>query len=273
MSGVQMQKAMQYQTVAASQTNAKLGATGAAGDYLDKLIITVSTASTGTVTVTDGQTSTLSKDLLYLPAFNGNNIGNSVAQPINVGVDFYLYGDYSNWPTSGVLKIYDITFKRTQYIAYSNLYYDGTDYTHIIITQVGLYGCPAFTLTLVQPNGIDFYLFDITGYTAQLTSITNLPQQGIVGITTGGVTEYINYVAAANNQLTIAPNGRGEKGSAIAAHVPTDVTSFGNSTFTLTAANTPIGVYTVPMTTQCVSNAWRITTGAGASVVAIGQFT
>lgn len=35
----------EYETVAASQTDQVLGSTGAAGDYLDKLIITVGTAA------------------------------------------------------------------------------------------------------------------------------------------------------------------------------------------------------------------------------------
>jgi hypothetical protein len=46
-----------YETVAASQTAQVLGATGAQGDYLDRLIITVATAATGTVALLDGATS------------------------------------------------------------------------------------------------------------------------------------------------------------------------------------------------------------------------
>ncbi len=46
-----------YETVAASQTAQVLGVTGAQGDYLDSLIITVATALTGTVTLLDGSTS------------------------------------------------------------------------------------------------------------------------------------------------------------------------------------------------------------------------
>lgn len=43
-----------YETVAASQTAQALGATGKAGDAIEKLIITVATAATGTVTLIDG---------------------------------------------------------------------------------------------------------------------------------------------------------------------------------------------------------------------------
>ena len=46
-----------YETVAASQTAQVLGATGAQGDYLDKVIVTVATAATGTVALLDGETS------------------------------------------------------------------------------------------------------------------------------------------------------------------------------------------------------------------------
>jgi len=57
MSGVSQPYAYQYETVAASSTAQVLGGTGAAGDYLHRLIVTVGTALTGTVTVLDGSTS------------------------------------------------------------------------------------------------------------------------------------------------------------------------------------------------------------------------
>lgn len=44
----------EYETVAASQTDQALGATGATGDLLSALIITVSAAATGTVSIKDG---------------------------------------------------------------------------------------------------------------------------------------------------------------------------------------------------------------------------
>lgn len=46
-----------YETVAASQTAQVLGATGAQGDYLDKVIVTVATAATSAVALLDGVTS------------------------------------------------------------------------------------------------------------------------------------------------------------------------------------------------------------------------
>jgi len=49
----------QYETVAASQSDQALGATGAAGDVLKRLIITVATSATGTVSIKDGSGSAI----------------------------------------------------------------------------------------------------------------------------------------------------------------------------------------------------------------------
>lgn len=57
MAGIMQPYGFQYETVAASQTAQVLGGTGAVGDYLDKLIITVATAASGTVTLLDNSTS------------------------------------------------------------------------------------------------------------------------------------------------------------------------------------------------------------------------
>lgn len=43
-----------YETVAASQTDQVLGTNGKAGDWLERLIVTVATAATSTVTLEDG---------------------------------------------------------------------------------------------------------------------------------------------------------------------------------------------------------------------------
>lgn len=48
--------ALEYETVAASQTDQVLGATGAAGDYLSHIIIQPATTGAGTVTVKDNTT-------------------------------------------------------------------------------------------------------------------------------------------------------------------------------------------------------------------------
>jgi hypothetical protein len=48
--------ALPYEHVAASQTAQVLGTTGATGDYLHRLVITVGTAATSTVSLLDGAT-------------------------------------------------------------------------------------------------------------------------------------------------------------------------------------------------------------------------
>lgn len=60
-----------YQAVAASQTDKVLGSRGAAGDLLQRLIISVATAATGTVSIQDGaDTATL-----ILPDSPGGGVG------------------------------------------------------------------------------------------------------------------------------------------------------------------------------------------------------
>lgn len=45
------------------------------------------------------------------------------------------------------------------------------------------------------------------------------------------------------------------------------------SAIPLTAANTPIGVYTVELDIYSSSGAWSVTTGAGATAIAVGDFS
>jgi hypothetical protein len=47
----------------------------------------------------------------------------------------------------------------------------------------------------------------------------------------------------------------------------------GATSYALMAANTPIGVYVIEINAVSVSGAWKITTGAGATVLAVGNFT
>lgn len=50
----------EYETVAVSQTDQVLGATGATGDYLSHLVIVVATAATAAVSIKDGAGSAIS---------------------------------------------------------------------------------------------------------------------------------------------------------------------------------------------------------------------
>ena len=45
------------------------------------------------------------------------------------------------------------------------------------------------------------------------------------------------------------------------------------SSHVLVAANTAIGVYSIEMNTFSKNGAWKVTTGAGAEVLAMGNFT
>lgn len=60
-----------YETVAASQTDQVLGATGAVGDVLSRLIITVGTAATAAVSIKDGNGSSIP----ILPNSPGGGVG------------------------------------------------------------------------------------------------------------------------------------------------------------------------------------------------------
>lgn len=61
----------QYETVAASQTDQAMGATGATGDYLESLICVVSTAATSQVQIKDGAGSAIT----VLPNSVGAGVG------------------------------------------------------------------------------------------------------------------------------------------------------------------------------------------------------
>jgi ABC-type thiamine transport system ATPase subunit len=57
MSGVQLPFGTTYETVAASQTAQVLGQSGAVGDTIIRLIVTVNTTASSTVTILDNATS------------------------------------------------------------------------------------------------------------------------------------------------------------------------------------------------------------------------
>ena len=59
MSGVNYPYRYSFETVAASQTGQVLGTAGAKGDYIHRLIISVVTVATASVTIIDGSTSTV----------------------------------------------------------------------------------------------------------------------------------------------------------------------------------------------------------------------
>lgn len=86
---------------------------------------------------------------------------------------------------------------------------------------------------------------------------------------------------AASQTAQILGGDTGAKGdflSRIVVAVATAATSTvavidGATTILSIPANTPIGVYTVELGIRAGTGPWKITTGAGASVLAIGQFS
>jgi hypothetical protein len=66
-----MVKPTDYETVAASQTDQILGPTGAKGDILERLIITVATAATAAVSIKDGNGSAIA----IMPNSPGGGVG------------------------------------------------------------------------------------------------------------------------------------------------------------------------------------------------------
>lgn len=57
MSGVPQPYRYPYETVASGQTAQVLGGTGAVGDYLHRLVVSINTVATATLTLLDGATS------------------------------------------------------------------------------------------------------------------------------------------------------------------------------------------------------------------------
>jgi hypothetical protein len=77
MSGVNNPYRYFYEHVAASQTAQVLGGTGAVGDYLHRLICTVTTSATGNVVIVDGSgTGILTHTVLPALAGTGVNVYN-----------------------------------------------------------------------------------------------------------------------------------------------------------------------------------------------------
>jgi hypothetical protein len=91
------------------------------------------------------------------------------------------------------------------------------------------------------------------------------------------------YETVAASQTAQALGATGQAGDrvnklviSVATAATSTVTLLDNATaIVITAANTPIGVYTVDFGEKgivSVSGAWKITTGAGATVIALGEF-
>lgn len=93
--------------------------------------------------------------------------------------------------------------------------------------------------------------------------------------------EAFSYETVAASQTAQVLGGTGSQGDYI-SHLIITVATAATSTVTLldnatsiviTAANTPIGVYSVRLDMRSANGPWKITTGAGATVIAVGDFS
>jgi len=100
MSGIQLPFGTTYETVAASQTAQVLGGTGAIGDTLVRLIVTVNTTASSTVTILDGSTSiaimpALTPVGVYSIAIEANSVSGPWKVTTGAGVTVLAVGNFS----------------------------------------------------------------------------------------------------------------------------------------------------------------------------------
>lgn len=89
------------------------------------------------------------------------------------------------------------------------------------------------------------------------------------------------YETVAASQTAQVLGNAGATGDRIERLVITSITAVsatvtlidGSTSIVITAANTPIGVYVVDLSMYSMTGPWKVTTGAGASVIAIGKFS
>lgn len=91
-------------------------------------------------------------------------------------------------------------------------------------------------------------------------------------------TDYEAVAISQTDQVLGVTGGAGDVLDKLVVSVATAATSTvsikdgGGSAIVITAANTPIGVYSVNIGARSTAGAWKVTTGAGATVLAIGKF-
>lgn len=96
------QIANKYETVAASQTDQALGATGARGDVLERLIIIPATTAAGNISIKDGSTSisvfvtgTLSNLTPITIVFNMKSVSGAWSVTTGANVSVIAVGQFS----------------------------------------------------------------------------------------------------------------------------------------------------------------------------------
>lgn len=98
-------------------------------------------------------------------------------------------------------------------------------------------------------------------------------------VVTPAAFEYETVAASQTDQALGTTGATGDRLERVIVSVGTSATGTcsikdgAGSAIPLTAANTPIGVYIVNLGLYSAAGAWSVTTGAGATAIAIGTFT
>lgn len=247
-----------YEPVAASQTNQKLGLNGAVGDYIHRLVINNTGNTLNTVTLSDLVSTTLAKDLFYaVDGFESAFVGPGGNPYPQIGVPFYFEsyggGGLPAAPLNGYFLI------DSEIIRYTDMAYD-SDYgaTYVVIAARGCFG----TAPAAHDTGTP-----VTCLTAELTSSAGMPQAGVALV---GSAEKVLYRSVSGNTLTLAT--RGYDGTSVANRAAGAAFSVGNS-MVIQTAGAPIGTNSVELNAVCQTSGWKVTTTANVTCVAVGNFT
>ena len=99
-----------------------------------------------------------------------------------------------------------------------------------------------------------------------------------INISTPTAFDYETVAASQTAQVLGGTGAIGDRIERVVISVATAATGTvtlldGSTSIVLTAANTPIGIYVVPLGLLSTTGAWKITTGAGATAIGIGRFS
>lgn len=103
-------------------------------------------------------------------------------------------------------------------------------------------------------------------------------KQSVDFVVLGG-TDYEFVAAGATNQVLGTAGATNDLLERIVVSVNTSATSAvsikdgSDTAISVVPANTPIGVFTVEIGARSRTGGWQITTGAGVSVIGVGQFS
>lgn len=102
---------------------------------------------------------------------------------------------------------------------------------------------------------------------------------GSINISEVAPPDFETVAAGQTDQVLGATGAAGDWLAKLTCAVATAATSAvsikdgAGSSIPVLAANTPIGTYTIPLSLISIAGAWSVTTGAGVSVIASGDFT